>query len=149
MATRGSAGQRGALVRKIMGGAWGAVGKYLDPDTLIRLWDRFNEDDRIVRFFQSMHLPRSLDPVASIEIQLDAIEELLDSDVEFVSSKSLIAEWRQALRTFRTAAKLASAAKGRSKREMIRDLKRRVNALYNDVYEHLLASCPAVEEEQE
>lgn len=120
--------------------AWRIVSKFLNPESLIAVWEYLNQDDRVLEFFRSLHLPKALSPIARIEAQLSAIEELLDSGLPLVPSTSLMNEWRMTLANLKLALPLVKTAKGKGKRDKVKDLQARVARLQDDIYEHLMAA---------
>ena len=94
----------------------------------------------MLEFFRSLHLPKALSPIARIEAQLNAIEELLDSGLPLVPSSSLMNEWRMTLANLKLALPLVKTAKGKGKRDKVKDLQARVARLQDDIYEHLMAA---------
>ena len=125
---------------KVPAAVWRVASTFLNPENLIAAWEHLNKDDRVLEFFRSIHPSKALSPIARIEAQLDAMEGLLASGLQIVPSTSLVNEWQRTLSTLRIALPLVKTAKGKSKREKIKDLQSRVTKLQDDIYAHLLAT---------
>lgn len=121
------------------------LGRFIGPRYLIECWNHLNKDDLVFVFFKCLHLPGSISPIATPNLQVEAIDQFLHKDAELFPHDVPMDKWKRSQRsqrslaTFSASPILVKALKGDMQHRRLKDLQSRVATLQDEIYEQLIS----------